>query len=338
MRVLAMLHLAPPRHCAGGEMMTFAMLRALALRGHAVDVQLSRQTPDAAPYDYEGITVWPRVDVHSDPFRHLGDADLVVTHLENTPRAVILARGARVPFAIVCHNDQAATREWLVEDAAVLVYNSQWMRESLGARPNDLVVYPPVHSDEYRIARTGSAITLINLNRDKGAMTFYRLAERMPDVEFLGVVGAHGDQVIPSAGDLPNVTILPHRDARTMRDVYRRTKVLLMPSVYESWGRVGVEAMASGIPVIAHPTPGLRESLGDAGIFVDRDDLDGYESAVRRLMTPRGYGAASKRARARSAELDTAVGPQLNAWCERVEAAAERGRRIRYAYRHPATV
>ncbi|MFI1769152.1 glycosyltransferase family 4 protein [Streptomyces sp. NPDC020800] len=58
--------------------------------------------------------------------------------------------------------------------------------------------------------------------------------------------------------------------------VYSRSRVMLMPSLYESWGRVAVEAFASGIPVIAHPTPGLVESLGEAGIFAYRDDLNAW--------------------------------------------------------------
>jgi len=102
--------------------------------------------------------------------------------------------------------------------------------------------------------------------------------------------------------------------------VYARTKVLLMPSSYESWGRVGVEAMASGIPVVAHPTPGLCESLGEAGIFVDRNDLDGYEAVLRKLMTRTEYGLASKKAQARSAELDPTA--ELASWCDAVEALA----------------
>ena len=103
--------------------------------------------------------------------------------------------------------------------------------------------------------------------------------------------------------------------------VYSRTKVLLMPSSYESWGRAGVEALASGIPVVAHPTPGLCESLSEAGIFVDLHDVDGYEQVLRKLLSnPAEYRLAVKRAKARSAELDPA--PDLAAWCEAVEALA----------------
>ncbi|MBQ1164075.1 glycosyltransferase, partial [Streptomyces sp. A73] len=76
---------------------------------------------------------------------------------------------------------------------------------------------------------------------------------------------------------------------------------------------------ASGIPVVAHPTPGLCESLGEAGVFVDRNDLDGYEAVLRKLLeAPAEYRLAAKRARARSRELDPAA--DLTAWREAVEA------------------
>lgn len=208
------------------------------------------------------------------------------------------------------------------------VYNSQWMKREAelffaeypkGIRPQrDVIVRPPVFADEYR-TKPGKKVTLVNLNLEKGGALFEKLARRMPDVEFLAVVGAYGEQIVP---DLPNVEVIDHMCGHEMRDaVYGRTKILLMPSSYESWGRAGVEAMASGLPVIAHPTPGLCESLGEAGVFIDLRDVDGYEMAIRKLLTNKiEYGLVSKRAKARSAELDPA--PDLAAWCTAVEALA----------------
>ena len=50
------------------------------------------------------------------------------------------------------------------------------------------------------------------------------------------------------------------------RDFYRVSRVVLMPSLWrESLGRVTVEAMANGIPVLASDRGALPETLGDAG-------------------------------------------------------------------------
>src|SRR5690606_19301196 len=117
-------------------------------------------------------------------------------------------------------------------------------------RPPAVVVRPPVAAAEYA-TEPGDHVTIVNLFPNKGSALFWRLAERMPDVPFLAVRGGYGHQDIRR---VPNVEVVPHLPCHRMRDeVYARTKILLMPSEYESWGRVGVEAMCSGIPVIAHP-------------------------------------------------------------------------------------
>ncbi len=127
------------------------------------------------------------------------------------------------------------------------------------------------------------------------------------------------------------MTHLEHIDGDRMRDeVYARTRILLVPSEYESWGRVGVEAFAAGIPVIAHPTPGLTESLGTAGIFANRRDIDAWEQAINGLLKPRAYTAASKKAKARAAELDPTA--DLERWVAAMATLAQR----RAAFRHLA--
>jgi len=327
LRIVARVHAMPPEHNAGAEHMLVSMLRPLVERGHDVQVWLSRYGRAHEEYDYRGIRVVPlesRLDFPTAVKR----ADALVAHLETVPSAASLARGYGAPLVVVCHNTHRPTfRDAAAGGTALAVYNSEWMRQEAelffaeypkGVRPaSELIVRPPVFADEYA-TKPGKAITLINCNEAKGGRVLEALARRMPDQQFLAVKGAYGEQILP---DLPNVEVVEHVRGEDMREqVYARTKVLLMPSSYESWGRAGVEALASGIPVVAHPTPGLTESLGEAGIFVDREDLDGYEAVLRKLLSPPEYRLASKRAKARSAELDPAA--DLATWCTAIEGLA----------------
>ncbi|WP_309049123.1 glycosyltransferase family 4 protein [Streptomyces sp.] len=324
---MARVHAMPPEHNAGAEHMLVSMLRPLVERGHDVQVWLSRYGKAHQEYEYRGIKVVPlesRLDFPS-AVRH---ADVLLAHLETVPSTASLARGYGKPLIVVCHNTHRPTfRDAAAGGTALAVYNSRWMEREAevffaeypkAIRPaKSLIVRPPVFAGEYS-TKPGKAITLINCNPEKGGKVLKALAERMPDQQFLAVKGAYGEQILP---DLPNVEVVEHVRGEDMREqVYARTRVLLMPSSYESWGRAGVEAMASGIPVLAHPTPGLCESLGEAGIFVDRQDVDGYEAVLRKLQAPAEYRLASKRAKARSVELDPSA--DLAAWCSAVESLA----------------
>lgn len=327
LRIAVRVHAMPPEHNAGAEHMLVGMLRPLVERGHDVQVWLSQSGATREPYAYRDIPVVPlasRLAVGSAVRR----ADVVLSHLESVPSTASLSRGYGKPMVVICHNTFRPTfRDMAVGGTALAVYNSQWMEREAelffaeypkGVRPErSLIVRPPVVAAEYA-TKPGSAVTLVNCNPEKGGKVLAALARRMPEQQFLAVTGAYGEQALP---DLPNIEILDHVRGEDMRErVYARTRVLLMPSSYESWGRVGVEAMASGIPVLAHPTPGLCESLGEAGVFAGRDDIDGFEAALRRLLVPGEYRLASKRARARSAELDPAN--DLAAWCDAVEGVA----------------
>lgn len=329
-----MLHAYPPAHNAGAEWAAHSLLRELAARGHSVDVLLSQPAAADTAYALDGVRVHPyRGKADPGPWMR-GDerANVIVTHLENTPRASILGELNRIPVVHLLHNTYEKSKSWLVKGSpALAVYNTDWMRADVGAwwkihrgdrpMPWGIAVHPPVAIADYE-ASPGDRITLINLTEEKGAKTFYGLAERMPRRKFLGVIGGYGHQVIRE--DLPNVEIVPHTPGdRMAKDVYARTKILLAPSSYESYGRVAVEAMCSGIPVIAHPTPGLMESLGDAGTFCDRDDLDAWESAVKQVSSPKGFPKASKAASARAAGLDPAA--ELDVWCTAMEGVAKRG-------------
>lgn len=325
MRILAKLHAYVPEHCGGAEAMAHTLLRELAVRGHDVQVWLTQHNGQRVPYCYDGVEVIPAA-ARRDFGREARRADAIVSHLENVRAAAATARGWGRPLVVLCHNTFPATfRAVGGGTTALAIYNSQWMAAEAekwfdanpkAARPQaSVVVRPPVIARDYRVTATGDHITLINLYGRKGGDILWELVGRMPDHKFLGVLGAYGEQVIREA---PNFELVEHVPAPEMAArVYGRTRVLIMPSSYESWGRTGVEALASGIPVVASPTPGLRESLGDAGIFVDRDDLDGWVAALTALDDPDAWQAASARAKKRSRQLDPK--PDLARWVEAVE-------------------
>ena len=328
-----MFHAYPPTHNAGAEWMTHTMLRHLVDNGHHVEVLLSQPAAASDDYEFEGVNVsaWRG---KGDPIERMAATprpDVIITHLENTPRASILAGQAKIPTVHILHNTFLPTKKWARDfPPALMVANSQWMRDDYAEHfaairrplPTTVVIRPPVTPTDYATT-PGTNVTLVNLYANKGPHVLWALAERMPHVGFLAVMGGYGPQQIPDVVP-PNVEIVPNTPH--MRDeVYARTRILLMPSDYESWGRVGVEAMCSGIPVVAHPTTGLRESLGGAGTFVDRQDLPGWETAVAGLLKPRAWGRASKLAKARAAELDPA--PDLERWLSTLTEAINPRRR-----------
>lgn len=325
MRVLALVHLYPPAGNAGAEWALHTLLAELAGQGHEVDVLLTGEA--GAPYSLDGVQVHAGGGNQAAAKTIVGSRpDVLVTHLKSTPTATLLGELYGLPVVHVLHNDHVNERNWLTRRPSLVVYNSEWVQASCldwwtrtqtAVPPTGIVVRPPVIADDY-VTKPGDRVTLVNVCANKGASTFWELARRLPDVPFLAVEGAYGEQVIH---DLPNVAVQEHVPGWNMRDaVYGRTRILVMPSSYESWGRAGVEAMASGIPVIAHPTPGLLESLGAAGVFVDRDDIDGWEHHVRRLWHHDEWAAASGRALQRAAELNPDA--DLRRWVAAVEAVA----------------
>lgn len=320
MRIVALVHFAVPFRNAGSETMLHALLQRLVEAGHDVTV-VTTSTPQAPHhYQWEGVHGISRPGAHraAAVVRNL-NPQVIITQHQNTALGIDLARELDAKSVFLMHNDFGLNRELLAKDPDLVVFNTEWIAAQYREKVRrSLVVHPPVWAARHATT-PGPCVTLVNCNRDKGAAHLFHLARRMPEVRFLGVIGAHGKQVRVGG---TNVEIVEHT-VDMPGQVWSRTRVLIMPSVYESYGMAGVEAMASGIPVIASPTPGLTESLGPAGIFVDRDDMDGWEQAVRRLLAAKTWKTASAKALKRSAQLDPAA--ELGAWCAAVEEVGSGG-------------
>ena len=99
-----------------------------------------------------------------------------------------------------------------------------------------------------------------------------------------------GDGPLRSAVDDLAARILPDRFTRiavpaaSMPSLYRSCDVFLHMSLFESFGNVFVEAMASGLPIVAHDTPRLRWIVGDRETLVDTRDLPATTAALGRAI------------------------------------------------------
>ena len=66
-------------------------------------------------------------------------------------------------------------------------------------------------------------------------------------------------------------------------DLYRAADVFVFPSRYEGFGLDPLEAMASGVPVVAANATSLPEVVGDAGHLLPPDDPAAWAEAVTDL-------------------------------------------------------
>ncbi len=68
---------------------------------------------------------------------------------------------------------------------------------------------------------------------------------------------------------------------------YAAGNVFVLPTLYEGFGIVYAEAMASGLPIISTNTSAVPEVVGDAGILFPPKDVGALVSALTRVYTDR---------------------------------------------------
>lgn len=303
MNFLLSVHLYPPRHLCGAETMIHGIAKHLISKGHNVRVLLhqANYVRITNNYTFDGVDVFPPNPNVIDGLMRWCDG--VFTHLDYTRWTIHTAKMYKKPVFHLIHNSHPYPEIIMAEKEQHIIYNSFWLKDLLNYNFSNFILPPPT---DYRFfdlkndPNKSEYITLINLNKNKGGEIFEQIARAMPNKKFLGVMGSYDEQIIPK---LPNVKIV--EKSVNIKDYYAMTRILLMPSEYESWGITATEAMSSGIPVISTDTPGLLENCGKAGIYVKkRDDIKAWVKAISDLDDEKKYRECSRKAKERAKEHD----------------------------------
>lgn len=202
------------------------------------------------------------------------------------------------------HNDNRDSLAFRFGSPMYIVYNVNYLKLESGNQHPSIVVHPAVETTKFKLEKKDPKyITLVNSNENKGGSLIPKLAAALPEYQFLVIKGGYADQVI-DPNPPKNLTYWDTQE--DMTKVYSQTKILLMPSKLETWGRVAVEAMANGTPVITSRAQGLLECVGKAVNSCDRNDISCWIETIKTLMTDeKAYDDASNKARERVKELDS---------------------------------
>jgi glycosyltransferase involved in cell wall biosynthesis len=140
--------------------------------------------------------------------------------------------------------------------------------------------------------------------------------------EGVDLVIAGSDRGYLRGGQTP-VRRLGYVPEELLPSLYAGAVVLTLPSHYEGFGLPCLEAMASGVPVVAGNTGALPQTVGDAGLLVDPEDREQLADALataafsretRKKLIAAGLARAKVHSWERTAELtDGAIDRVLTA-------------------------
>lgn len=242
--------------------------------------------------------------------------------------AALLSRRWSIPFAVSAHgldvffDNQAGqvlgkwcgrVAEHVYQSAGVVICISEKVREQVASRvrANTAVIYNGVDAELFSpdIEPTGLTVLSVgNLIETKGHASliraFAQILKAIPEcmLEIIGD-GPEHKKLIRLAGDLKvshKVHFHGRQQPEAVAKAMRRCSVFALPSWYEGFGCVYLEAMACAKPVIGCDGQGIDEVIehGKTGMLVptqDAEKLSDVLSVLLRNSDLRGRIGASAR-------------------------------------------
>jgi len=143
----------------------------------------------------------------------------------------------------------------------------------------------------YRILTPKYILWVGTLEPRKNLRTLIQAYRQLKDIhaEYSLVLGGgpgwQYQDILPLTLPLQNrISITGYLPQRDLIALYAGASLFVYPSLYEGFGMPLLEAMASGVPIVASGTSSIPEVVGDAGILVDPLSISEMSQAILKLL------------------------------------------------------
>ncbi len=210
--------------------------------------------------------------------------------------------GLRSAARVICDSDairMEILRRGLVEPHRLAVV-------PLGVEEEFTPEGPPAlsHESEARLAGIGSGPLLLHVGAvvprkrlDLLLRAFAVIRAQFPGATLVRVGGPLSPALLALAQQLDvarAIMEMPFLSRAELATLYRRADVCLLCSENEGFGLPVLEAMASGVPVVARELPAVREVAGDAIRHVMGADPEAFAASVLAVLRDRGVHQAMR--------------------------------------------
>jgi glycosyltransferase involved in cell wall biosynthesis len=176
---------------------------------------------------------------------------------------------------------------------AVSEGQAAWIRAHHLVRPSKLATIQQCHHLEHYLALpskpSDSPLVLAAYGRfsqQKGFDTLMRAMQLVPDLPIQLRVGGYGEQeeqLRSLAGDNPRIRFVG--SLSNVSSFLAESDVVIIPSNWEPWGNVCLEAKAAGKAVIVTRVDGLIEQVCDCGLLVPPNDPQALAESISKVHT-----------------------------------------------------
>ncbi len=126
-------------------------------------------------------------------------------------------------------------------------------------------LYP--HKNVERLVRAAKRLRLVLVVVCARSIFYQRFMRKVAHLE--------AEKFVNFAGFIPD---------NELAALYQKAEAFVLPSLLEGFGLIGLEAMATGCPVLASAIPVLKEVYGEAALYFDPTDIEDLVKKIKKVI------------------------------------------------------